>query len=316
VSTAVFRLGTRKSALALTQSTSIQNALRQVGVECVLVHVESEGDGNRSTPLYEIEAEAPGLFTKRLEQALVDKEIDLAVHSLKDLPTQQPPELVVGAVPMRAVSGDCLLFRAGELDPSLPWHLKKNAKLGTSSLRREAQWLSVRSDLEVQPLRGNVPTRIDKVRKGELDAVVLARAGLERLAVELEGLTCIALPEAKFVPAPGQGALAVELAVWASDVLRSAVARLHDEAAGIETRIERRILRTMEGGCTLPLGVRCWRDATGKNLKLNAFLGESRDRQGGKRDWKGFHYFDFSSPSEETLVAKTVDHFKDVAGGK
>lgn len=316
MSSKVFRLGTRKSALATTQSTFIQQSLKKLGVDCVLVPVESDGDGNRTTPLYEIEAEAPGLFTKRLEEALLAREIDLAVHSLKDLPTLQPPGLFVGAVPARAATGDCLILRKGDARTDVPWHIKKGARFGTSSLRREAQWLAVRPDLCVTPIRGNVPTRLDKVRKEDLDGIVLAQAGLERLGEKLEGLVRIDLPENHFVPAPGQGALAVELGEWADPELSAAVKKLHHEPSGIEVTVERRVLRALEGGCTLPLGVRCWHQGADKPLKLQAFLGIDGGSSKKIREWKAFELFDFSSPSAETLVAKTVEYFKEVNRGR
>ena len=142
-----YRLGTRKSALAQTQSNWIREQLEKVGVYCELVIIESEGDHDRSRPLYELEPESPGLFTKQLEDALLRNEIDLAVHSLKDLPTTQPDRLVVAAIPVRAKASDTLLIHEEVFQMGEDLHLPKGARVGTSSLRREAQLLSRRPDL-------------------------------------------------------------------------------------------------------------------------------------------------------------------------
>jgi len=303
------RLGTRKSRLALVQSRGIQARLEKAGVPVVLVEVVSSGDRDRKTPLYEIEAPTPGLFTKQLETALLKNEVDLAVHSLKDLPTDQPSGLRVAAVPAREDSGDCLLINPGKRVAGELLELPAGASVGTSSLRREAQLLWQRSDLKIVPLRGNVPTRVQAVKDGKLDAVVLANAGLHRLGLDLSGLHRINLPPGDFVPAPGQGALALECRSDASAELISALRSLNDVSAEIETRVERRILKELHGGCTLPLGVKVTRDAARDRLELRAFLGISRDRKEGAHQWISFHTFDFADRDEENLVRRTVDHF-------
>jgi len=304
------RIGTRKSQLAKTQSTYILGLLQAQGVTCELVEIDSSGDKDRTKPLYEMEQTGtPGFFTKELEQALLRREIDLAVHSLKDLPTLQPEGLVVLAIPKREVTEDCLLSKPDPASVSLPLGLKQGAKVGTSSLRREAQLLSVRPDLQIIPIRGNVPTRVRQVEEGKIDAVVLAQAGLNRLALRPAGLTALILGADTFVPAPGQGALAVEGRVDTPPEVRAALARFHDANAELETRVERIILRELEGGCSLPLGVRCW---SGKPMKLKAFLGLLKSEKGAKiHDWQGFRSFDISDDSAETLVAQAVAYFKE-----
>jgi len=299
-----FRLGTRKSALARTQSEGVRDSLVAAGLSVRLVELVSEGDRDRTTPLYAVEVETPGLFTKHLEKALLASEIDLAVHSLKDLPTSQPAGLVVAAVTVRVASADSLLVRHTAVAPGEALGLKRGARVGTSSLRREAQLLSVRPDLEVVPVRGNVPTRVRQAREGGLDAVILAAAGLDRLKQPTEGLRRTELDESVFVPAPGQGALAVETRVPPPQALEMALAGIHDIDAETETRVERRILKGLHGGCTLPLGVRC-HIAPGAGLSVRAFLGISRPGEAGRR-WVGFRHFDFESPEEEILVARAV----------
>jgi hydroxymethylbilane synthase len=313
------RIGTRKSLLATTQSKQVLKLLEDQNIPCELVLIESEGDIDRTTPLYEIETSAPGLFTKQLEQALLDGRIDVAVHSLKDLPTLQPEGLKVACLPPRVITADCIIaspkaIRAG----SMPLGLREGATVGTSSLRREAQLLSVRPDLKITPIRGNVPTRIDAVRKGKLDAVVLAEAGLFRLNLLFKNekdVIKVPLPVENFVPAPGQGALALE--VRADDEnqkgekgLISCMSKIHHIPTEIETRIERRILRELEGGCTLPLGVRCVSKV--KEIALSAFLGVLKDTGGVGHTWSSFHHFELRDSTEDTLVRKTVDFFRGV----
>ncbi len=305
-----YRIGTRKSALATTQSRQILDALAAQGIHCVLVEMASPGDADRKTPLYEIEAPTPGLFTKHLEQALLANEIDIAVHSLKDLPTSQPAGLVVAAVSRRVDSDDTLLVRASRHDASRPLGLPEGAVVGTSSLRREAQLLAERPDLKIIPVRGNVPTRVNKARDGEVDAVVLAEAGIFRLGLELKGLVKVALPREGYVSAPGQGALAIETRVEIPAALRTALDRLNDPASEKETRIERKVLQGLHGGCTLPLGVRC--EAAAGGVSLKAFLGLAA----AGRKWTSFHRFELTEKDEAVLVDKTVSHFKRIMEGQ
>jgi len=303
-----YRLGTRKSELALKQSESIQKLLEKKGCVTELVLIESEGDTQISKPLYEIESEGPGLFTKRLEKALLENKIDLAVHSLKDLPTIQPPELKVAATPKRESAHDCLILLDSQFDASQFLGLREKAVVGTSSLRRQAQLKAVRPDLEVVSLRGNVPTRLGAVRSGKVDAIALAEAGLNRLGVPLDGLRKQILPLERFVSAPGQGALAIEVRQDCPKELLEAIQALNDPATALATQIERKILRELEGGCTLPLGVFCQKE--GKVLTLKAFLGVEGARAQGAPQWVDFHRFDILSVVEHTLVSQTVEYFR------
>jgi hydroxymethylbilane synthase len=241
-------LGTRASALARAQTERVTELLAQAWPElaCEARPVVTKGDRTQESgqPLPEIGGK--GLFTAELEQALRDGEIDLAVHSLKDLPTEEPPGLVLGAVCLREDVRDCLVARDGVALRDLP----AGAAIGTSSLRRTAQLRGMRHDLDVRSIRGNVDTRIRKAREGDYEAVVLAAAGVQRLGLEDEVTEWFA-PEA-MVPAPGQGALAVQCR--AGDAVLALLAPIDDVAARAETTAERTFLRELGAGCTAPVG--------------------------------------------------------------
>jgi hydroxymethylbilane synthase len=202
-----------------------------------------------------------GLFTRELELALLDERIDVAVHSLKDLPTQLPQGLALGAVPRRESPFDVLVATGCRSLDDLP----RGARVGTSSLRRRAQLLAVRRDLEVVDLRGNIDTRLRKVFGGEVHAAVLARAGLLRLG-QANAIAC-ELPPSIMVPAPGQGALGLEVREGDESVLRL-LASLADPGATAETAAERACLAALEGGCQVPIGASA--QATGSRLQLTA----------------------------------------------
>lgn len=305
------RLGVRKSELAKSQSQPIFQHLEKSGLKVEWVELVSSGDKERSIPLYEIQPSQPGLFTKELENALLEKKIDLAIHSLKDLPTIQPPGLEVLCIPARENIADCLVIPSDKLDRKKILGIREGLTIGTSSLRREAQLLSYRSDLKLKSIRGNVPTRVRKVREKEFDAVVLARAGLNRLRLDLSGLAMLDLP---FVSAPGQGALAVETRTDAAPELRAALAQLHDPKVAEAVKIEREILRAVEGGCTLPIGVNCEKVKSTYNLK--AFLGNYRHSEGGNRKWISFHHFGISREDSSELIRITVEHLRSIQNGE
>lgn len=312
----MYKLGTRKSELALVQSRHIQSCLKALGVQCDLVQIESPGDKNLSQPLYEIETAGPGLFTKHLEQALLDRRVDLAVHSLKDLPTQQPQGLVLGAVSARENPADVLVTLKKNFDRTERFPIRRGLKVGTSSLRREAHIRYYRDDLQVLPIRGNVPTRVNAVTSGKVDAVVLAAAGLKRLALDLSAFEVYELTLDECVPAPAQGALGIEIRDDASSELKQALTKIHDKYSAFETRLERWILRELEGGCTLPLGVRVQHPRKEQGIfKISAFLGKDRVERSGKRVWLGFERFDISDEGNETLAEnladRTVRHLKE-----
>lgn len=263
----VLRLGTRASALATTQSEWVADRLRVHGLQVELVPVRTEGDANRQ-PLSQIGG--TGVFVSALRDALLAGRIDLAVHSLKDLPTTPEPGLALGAVPEREDPRDALVARDGLTLAALPG----GARVGTGSPRRAAQLRLARPDLQVTDLRGNVGTRIEKVRTGQLDAVVLAAAGLRRLG-RLEDATEV-LDPAVLLPAPGQGALGVECRED-DDAVLTALAPLDDLAARTAVTAERSLLSALEAGCTAPVAALAEEGADG--LTLTGFA----DLPGGSR---------------------------------
>ncbi len=243
------RIATRGSRLALAQTRQVAEALtaRYPGVSVGLVEISTRGDRDRSDFLRG--RSEVGFFTSEVERALVDGRADVAVHSLKDLPTGLTEGLVIAAIPARECVYDTIVTAKplGAVDD-----LPAGATIGTSSLRRLTQLRLLRSDLQCGPLRGNVETRIRKVRDGELDAIVVAQAGLNRLALtDINGLT---LPPEQFIPAPGQGALAVQCRREDNE-LRKMLGSLNDEATQLAVETERQILAGLHGGCSIPLGV-------------------------------------------------------------
>ena len=237
-------LGTRASPLARTQTALVVERLRTAwpDLSCEVRILDTAGDRTQASgePLPEIGGK--GLFTEELERALRDGEIDFAVHSLKDLPTEEPEGVVVGAVTAREDPRDCMV--GGELAS-----LREGAVVGTSSLRRAAQLRAARADLEICSIRGNVDTRVRRVRNGEFDAAVLAAAGVRRLGLEDEVSEW--LPPELMLPAPGQGALAIQCR--ADDPVLELVRAIDDPAAQAETTAERAFLRALGAGCAAPV---------------------------------------------------------------
>ena len=242
--TSTLRLGTRRSTLALTQSTTVADAVRRHGREVELVEVVTEGDRS-SEALATLGG--TGVFVTELRRQLLAGSIDFAVHSLKDLPTQPAEGLVVIALPQREDPRDALVSREGVTLAELP----SGSRVGTGSPRRTAQLRALGLGLEVEAIRGNVDTRLRKVSDGELDAVVVAAAGLARLG-RLDAASEI-LDPGQMLPAPGQGALAVECRAD-DDTLRTILALLDDPATRASTSAERALLARLEAGCTAPVG--------------------------------------------------------------
>ena len=263
------KLGTRGSELARTQSETVAASLRVLGFDVELVIIRTSGDRAATVPFASIGPQ--GVFVREIEQALVDGRVDLAVHSYKDMPTKSPAELVVAAVPPRVDAADRLLVRtdaatraaaAPSARGGLALPLPQGARVGTASARRRAWLRHFRPDLVVEPLRGNVPTRVRKLAALELDAIVLAAAGLDRLhadtalAALVAELTVLRLEPELFVPAPAQGALAVQCRRDADQVL-AALAVLDDAACRAAVTAERAALARAEGGCDVAFGAHC-----------------------------------------------------------
>lgn len=247
-------IGSRGSDLALWQANHVKDQLAAAGYESEIKIISTQGD--RIQHLSFDKMEGKGFFTKEIEAALLDKSIDLAVHSHKDLETKSPEGLVIAAVSKRENPSELLLIRESAVDENLPLGLKKNPIIGTSSARRKSQLITFREDLEIKDLRGNVPTRINKLREGHYDAIVLALAGVKRLELDLSDLITTTLDPTVFVPAPSQGVLGLQIREE-DDELTKILSALNDADVQHQIGVEREVLRLLNGGCQLPLGVYC-----------------------------------------------------------
>jgi hydroxymethylbilane synthase len=257
------RIGTRGSALALWQSRHVAGLLSRhlPGLDIELVEITSLGDRVTDVPLSHVEG--TGFFTASIEQALVAGEVDVAVHSYKDLPVASTPGLIVAAVPERGPIEDVLCARDGRTLASLP----EGARIGTCSARRTAQVRMMRPDLQVVPLRGNVPTRVARITE-DLDAIVLAKAGLVRLALDAAITQQFTLEQ--MLPAPAQGAMAIQCRADDRDlILRLSV--LNHEPTRRAVDAERAMLHELGGGCSVPVGAVARADASGISLTGGAF---------------------------------------------
>ncbi len=288
----IIRIGTRGSDLALWQANFVKESLEKLGnkVEINIIHTQ----GDKIQDLSFDKLEGKGFFTKEIEQALLKNEVDLAVHSHKDLETTSPAGLIIAAVSDREDPSELLLIRSGSEDDSLMWQLKHSAFIGTSSARRKSQILCHRSDLKIKDLRGNVPTRIQKLRDGQYDAILLAKAGVNRLKLDLSDFTCVTLNPTQFVPAPAQGVLGLQIRAEDHQLV-SILENLNHSQTKDKIEIERRVLKLMEGGCQLPLGVFCDGD------KVHVTYSKTASEKST--------YFVFDA-NQGGLVEKIVSHLK------
>jgi len=243
------RIASRASKLALAQVDLVSKLLEKLcsGLEISIVKISTKGDRDKSDFLYK--SESMGFFTSEVEKALIDGRADLAVHSLKDLPTALTPDLIVAAIPKRESAADALIakYKVNSIKD-----LPAGTTIGTSSLRRIAQLYMLRNDIKCVPLRGNVETRVRKVMEGHVDAIVIACAGLNRLGLS-DKISAVLAPK-EFIPAPAQGALAVQIRADDAE-LANLVKQIDDKNSRIAAETERRVLETMHGGCSIPLGV-------------------------------------------------------------
>jgi hydroxymethylbilane synthase len=250
-------IGTRGSDLAMWQANYIKDMLAAMGIEAELKIIKTQGDSILNLRLDKLEGK--GFFTKELEEALLNGTIDLAVHSHKDLPTQSPEGLMIAAVPEREDPSELLLILKDCVDVTQKLSVKFAGTIGTSSNRRRAQLLAIRPDLEIEDLRGNVPTRIGKLRDEDYDAIVIARAGVSRLGIDLGEFHVEELEPMDIIPAPAQGALAVQIRENDAALLEQLKAISNPEV--VETiAVERQVLHLFEGGCHMPLGCYCRKD--------------------------------------------------------
>lgn len=267
------KLGTRGSDLARTQAQTIADALAAAGHDVALELIRTSGDAAPTQTFGSIGPQ--GVFVREIEQALVDGRVDLAVHSFKDLPTTSPDGLVIGAVPPRYDPADLLIARADAIDTAaaadwLP--LAHGARVGTASARRRGWLAHFRPDLEITALRGNVPTRLERLGERRCDAILLAAAGIERLRAAgfaldalLESMSIRRLEPERFVPAPAQGALAVQCRAGDAE-LRAALAALDHPVTRTAIGIERSVLARAEGGCDSAFGAHCATSDAGYEL--------------------------------------------------
>lgn len=247
-------IGTRGSELALWQANFIKDKLASIGVVAELKIIKTQGDKILNLRLDKLEGK--GFFTKELEEELLGGTIDIAVHSHKDLPTVHPKGLTIAAVPEREDPSELLLILKDCVDVTQRLSLKTGAMVGTSSNRRKAQLLALRADLNVEDLRGNVPTRIQKLRDEDYDAILLAKAGVTRLGLDLSEFHVEIVDTTELVPAPAQGALAIQIRESDAELF-DLLQKINDPATAEQIAVERKVLNLFEGGCHMPLGCYC-----------------------------------------------------------
>ena len=268
--TKTIRIATRKSELALWQANHVAGLLHEQypGIVVELLPMVTKGDIILDQPLANIGGK--GLFLKELERALLNGDADIAVHSMKDVPVEQVPELVVDVMLERANPFDALLSRDGRTLSGLP----EGASIGTSSLRRQCQLRSIRPDLCVRDLRGNVNTRVRKLREGEYDAIILARAGLERL--QMGELITETLEPPTWLPAATQGTIGIQCRAG-DRVVMDLIEPLKNSDAVLRTRAERAVATVLQGSCQVPLAV--FAELNGENMRISGMVGTPDGRE-------------------------------------
>ncbi len=263
-------IGSRGSDLALWQANFVKQQLAEINIPSLIEIITTKGDISHHLSFDKIEGK--GFFTKELEDALLNKSVDLAVHSLKDLPTESPEGLTIGALSYREDPSELLLIKKEAFDPTSILSLKKGATVGTSSARRKSMLVCLQDNLAIKDLRGNVPTRINKLKDGQYDAILLAAAGVNRLKIDLSDLISIPLNPKFFVPAPGQGVLGLQCRsndVFVLEILK----KMHHQDVAETVGLEREILNKFEGGCHMPVGV----FATKNRGNIDLFVRKSKD---------------------------------------
>lgn len=270
------RIGTRGSKLALWQANDLRTKLSHSGVDSELVIIATQGDQIQDLSLSKLEGK--GFFTTEIEEALRSEQIDVAVHSLKDLPTASAEGLALAGLSSRAAPEDVLIIPADRYATGEIWNLKKNARVGTSSNRRKCWLRHYRPDVEAVDIRGNVPTRIDKLHDGNLnlDAIVLAAAGIERLGIDLTDNNIVHLHKSEFIPAPAQGVIGYQIKQSNKHIHRL-IYSISDQQIHRCTNVERRILSLLEGGCHSPIGAYCHIDSLGYYHAAAAYAPEWKD---------------------------------------
>ena len=290
------RIGTRGSALALYQAevvkTSLQVNFPMFPVE--IIRIKTSGDMIRRGGLSQVETKR--VFTREIEDALLSREVDVAVHSAKDLAVVMPEGLEIGAVLERDDARDCLISRDRVRFSELPM----GTRIGTSSLRRKLQLLRWNPELIIEDVRGNVDTRVKKVEEGVTDAIVLAHAGIKRLG--LQTYVSEIFPEDRFYPAPGQGAILVQMRSGDAETA-AAVKAMHHAESGVRVLAERAFLRKLEGGCQLPCGI--FSRLEGERLMLRGAIFAVRSRHWIEKSWEG--PVDGAEAGGEALAGRIIE---------
>lgn len=261
------RIGTRASKLARWQSDWVAAQLTALGAQVEIIEIATQGDVQQQGSVVSLGIQ--GLFTKEIQAAVLSGQVDLAVHSLKDLPTQQVEGLTLAATPPREDPADALITNIADSLESLP----HGARIGTGSLRRQAQLLHVRPDLKISGIRGNIDTRLRKLDDGEYDAIVLAAAGLRRLGWEKRIAALLAPPQ--MLPAPGQGSLAIECRADDKEII-TLVGQLNDYSTRLGVTAERVVLAALHGGCSAPIAA--WGRIDGGRLLLDGLVADIEGR--------------------------------------
>ena len=294
------RIGSRGSKLALWQAHFFKSELELQGIDSEVVIIKTQGDQIQNLGFDKLEGK--GFFTKEIEDALLAHKIDIAVHSMKDLPTDHPKGLVIGGISDRANPQDLLIIKTSSFDPASILKIKEGGTIGTSSIRRKVLLKSFQKDLRFKDIRGNVPTRLKKLNdQDDLNAIVLAAAGVERLAIDLSNYKVLKLNPKEFPCAPAQGVLAYQcreedlenrrlLKIMNNDTLLPCI------------NTERKILKLMEGGCQLPLGAYCEKDSSGNYHCYVAYSANGKDK---------LRFEKLSQSTTSNLAERMVKNLKD-----
>ncbi len=292
-------IGSRGSDLALWQANHILRKVQKLGLTSEIKIISTQGDQIQNLSFDKLEGK--GFFTKEIEDALINKEIDLAVHSHKDLPTTSPEGLIIAAVSEREDPAELILIRKESTDNAQKFSFKKNAVVGTSSARRKSQLLAFRKDITINDLRGNVPTRIQKLRDKKYDAIMLAAAGVERLRIDLSEFQVLRIDPKEFIPAPAQGVLGLQIREDDHELFQY-INKLNSEKVQDIIGIERKVLNMFDGGCQLPLGVYCLKE--NNKFKVWASKADAWDQMPKRVYLESF--------TDEGLATKVVNALKEI----
>ena len=293
------RIGTRGSKLALWQANYVKSLLDQKGIKSRITVIKTQGDLIQNIGFDKLEGK--GFFTKEIEDALLQSEIDIAIHSMKDLPTDHPKGLVIGGISKRANPQDYLIIKQSSYRSDAILKIPKGAVIGTSSIRRKVLLKSFQNDINFKDIRGNVPTRIKKLDEDiELDAIILAAAGIERLEIDLTNYHVIKLNPQEFPCAPAQGVMAYQCRE--DDIIHRRILKsIHSDETVSSVNVERKVLKLMDGGCQLPLGVYCYRDQAGNYHCYAAFR---------QNDSKNVKFANLSQSTVSELAERIVEKLR------